>query len=58
MTPEEEKEATKHYEKMIRTVTRRGKPVLRYKPGTKLRNSDGEVYIVQEDGSWRLSGHK
>lgn len=40
-------------EQMVMVRGRGGKSVLRYKPGSKVMNSDGEVYEVLGDGSWR-----
>lgn len=38
---------------MVMVKGRNGKNSLRYKPGSKIMNSDGEVYEVQANRSWR-----
>lgn len=37
----------------FKSYKRNGATILRYKPGTKIKNSTGETYQVQANGSWK-----
>lgn len=37
----------------ITTYRRNGATMLRYKPGTLIKNSTGDTYQVQPNGSWK-----
>lgn len=39
-------------EQMVMVKGLDGKSILRYKPGSKVMNSDGEVYEVKGNGAW------
>lgn len=40
-------------EATVKTYKRNGATILRYKPGTLIKNSTGETYQVQPNGSWK-----
>ncbi len=54
MSPAQEKAyMTAKLDATVKTYRRNGATILRYKPGTLIKNSTGDTYQVQENGSWK-----